>query len=161
VFGAGAQLENAGLSNTSMSSGTTYKDLITPEVYDISGVDIGDYTFSGVGNLGGVLPVGGYDTAFRNNVTIQFANATHSSNQNIGGGGVVFTNIDGAPPQLTDTKKVSLDPTSYSLPADMKPITATARLQGYSTLDDDTANGFPRSIGNMAYEMKRITKGEK
>jgi len=161
VFGAGAQLENAGLSNTTMSSGTTYEDLITPEVYDISGVDIGDYTFTGVGNLGGVLPVGGYDTAFRNNVTIQFANATHSSNQNIGGGGVSFTNIDGAPPQLTDTKKVSLDPTSYSLPADMKPITATARLQGYSTLDDDTANGYPRSIGNMAYEMKRITKGEK
>jgi hypothetical protein len=161
VFGAGAQLENAGLSNTSMSSGTTYRDLITPEVYDISGVDIGDYTFTGVGNLGGVLPVGGYDTAFRNNVSIQFANATHSSTQNIGGGGVSFINIDGAPPQLTDSKKVSLDPTSYSLPADMKPITATARLQGYSTLDDDTANGFPRSIGNMAYEMKRITKGEK
>jgi hypothetical protein len=161
IFGAGAQLENAGLSNTTMSNSTTYSDLITPEVYDISGVDIGDYTFSGVGNLGGVLPVGGYDTAFRNNVTIQFANATHSSNQNIGGGGVSFTNIDGAPPQLTDTKKVSLDPTSYSLPADMKPITATARLQGYSTLDDDTANGYPRAIGNMAYEMKRITKGEK
>lgn len=161
VFGAGAQLENAGLSNTSVASGTTYHDLITPEVYDISGVDIGDYTFTAVGNLGGVLPTGGYDTAFRNNVTVQFSNTTATSNQVIGGGGVVFTNIDGAPPQLTDTKKVSLNPASYSLPTDMKPVQATISIQGYSTLDDDTANGYPRAVGNMGYEMKRITKGEK
>jgi len=161
IFGAGAQLENAGLGNTNVVSGTTYNDLITPEVYDISGVDIGDYTFTAVGNLGGVLPVGGYDTAFRNNVTLQYANATHSANVPIGGGGITFENIDGAPPQLTDTKKVSLDPTAHSLPADMKPVQATMRIQGYSTLDDDSANGFPRSVGNMAYEMKRITKGEK
>jgi len=161
IFGAGAQLENAGLGNTNVVSGTTYNDLITPEVYDITGVDIGDYTFTAVGNLGGVLPVGGYDTAFRNNVTLQYANATHTANVPIGGGGITFENIDGAPPQLTDTKKVSLDPTAHSLPADMKPVQATMRIQGYSTLDDDSANGFPRSVGNMAYEMKRITKGEK
>ncbi len=155
VFGAGAQLENAGLSNTSLVNGTTYHDVITPEVYDITGVDIGDYTFSAVANAGGTLPIGGYDLGFRNNVTLQFANATHSSNQNIGGGGVSFTNIENAPPQLTDNKKVSLDPATYSLASDFLPQTATMRIQGYSTLDGS------RAFGNMGYEMKRITKGEK
>ncbi len=155
VYGAGAQLENAGLSNTSLVNGTTYHDVITPEVYDITGVDIGDYTFSAVANAGGTLPIGGYDLGFRNNVTLQFANATHSSNQNIGGGGVSFTNIENAPPQLTDNKKVSLDPATYSLASDFLPQTATMRIQGYSTLDGS------RAFGNMGYEMKRITKGEK
>ncbi len=159
IFGAGAQLENAGLGNTNVVNGTTFNDLITPEVYDISGVDIGDYTFTAVGNLGGVIPGGGYDAGFRNEVTLQYANTTHSANIPITGGGVTFTNITGAPPQLTDTKKVELDPTAHSLPADMKPVQATMKIQGYSTLD--TANSFPRSVGNMAYEMKRITKGEK
>jgi len=32
------------------------------------------------------------------------------------------------------------------------------RIQGYSTLDSSPAN---RQFGNMGYEMKRITKGEK
>ena len=166
VFGAGAQLENAGLSTTTtypsgFPSNTypNYSELITPEVYDISGVDQGDYTFTSVANLGGTLPVGGYDVGFRNNVTIQFANATHSSNQTTGGGGVTFTNIDGAPPQLTDTKKVPVDPASYSLPSDMKPVQATVRVQGYTTID--TSNVAARQFGNMGYEMKRITKGEK
>ena len=159
VFGAGAQLENADLSNTSLANGTTYFDVITPEVFDITDVDIGDYTFTGYGNAGGVLPVGGFDMAWRNNITINYANTTSQVNVNLGGGGVVYQNIDQAPPQLVDTKKVTIDPTAHSLPADMKPQTATIRLQGYSTLD--SAGNISRQFGRMGYEVKRITKGEK
>ena len=160
VFGAGAQLENAGLTNTNVDSGTVYKDLITPEVYDISGVDIGDYTFDAFGNLAGVIPPGGFQAAFRNNVTINFANTTSQANYVAGGGGITLEST-GIPPQLNDNKKISLDPTTHGLPADMLPRTATIKLQGYTTLDDDTANGYPRAVGNMKYEMKRITKGER
>lgn len=159
VFGAGAQLENADLSNTSLANGTTYFDVITPEVFDITDVDLGDYTFTGYGNAGGVLPVGGFDMAWRNNITINYANTTSQVNVNLGGGGVVYQNIDQAPPQLVDTKKVTIDPTAHSLPADMKPQTATIRLQGYSTLD--SAGNISRQFGRMGYELKRITKGEK
>lgn len=167
TFGAGAQLENAGLSNSSLANANVFTDtdaddVITPEVYDISGVDLGDYTFTAVASAGGLLPAGGFDMGWRNNVTITYANATSTVNVNTGGGGVTYENIDQAPPQLNDTKKVTIDPTAHAgVSNDMKPTTATIRLQGYSSLDEDTANGYPRVFGNMGYEIKRITKGEK
>ena len=166
IFGAGAQLENAGLFNSSIANGTVYHDLITPEVYDVTGVDLGDYTFSAVGDSGGVIESGGYDLAFRNNVTVQFGNATNTQDVNYGGGGVAISNAVGLTPQLADLKKVSFDPLSPTNVAagvapDMLPEQATVRLQGYSTLGEDVANSIPRVVGNMGYEVKRITKGEK
>ena len=166
VFGAGAQLENAGLVNSSIANGTVYHDLITPEVFDVTGVDLGDYTFSAVGDSGGLIESGGYDLAFRNNVTVQFGNATNTLDVDYGGGGIAISNATGITPQMADLKKVSFDPLSPTNVAagvspDMLPEQATVRLQGYSTLGEDVANSIPRVVGNMGYEIKRITKGEK
>lgn len=160
TFGAGTQLENAGLSNTSLSGGTTFEDVITPEVHDLRGIDKGDYTFASFANAGGVLPVSGFDMGFQNEVILNFANATASQNVTYSGGGVEFTNIDQAPPQLTDAKKVQIDAEAHAgVSNDMEPQTAYVKIKGYSTLN--TSNANPRAFGNMGYEMKRITKGER
>jgi hypothetical protein len=160
VFGAGTQLENAGLSNTNLSGGSSFEDVITTEVHDLRGIDKGDYTFAAFANAGGVLPVGGFDMGFQNEVILNFANTTASQNVTYSGGGVEFTNIDQAPPQLTDAKKVQIDATAHAgVSNDMEPQTAYIKIKGYSTLD--TSNANPRAFGNMGYEMKRITKGER
>jgi len=160
VFGAGTQLENAGLSNTNLSGGSSFEDVITTEVHDLRGIDKGDYTFASFANAGGVLPVGGFDMGFQNEVILNFANTTASQNVTYSGGGVEFTNIDQAPPQLTDAKKVQIDAEAHAgVSNDMEPQTAYIKIKGYSTLN--TSNANPRAFGNMGYEMKRITKGER
>jgi len=161
IFGAGAQLEDAGLNNSSVTSGTTYKDLITPQIFDIEGVDLGSYTFGSFGNLGGSIPIGGYDAAMRNNVTVNYANATHQVNVSQESSGYGVTNMTSPPPQFSNTQDVVVDPTAYGFPADMKPKTATVRLKGFTDIDDDPANSASRSFSQMSFEMKRITKGEK
>jgi hypothetical protein len=159
VFGAGAQLEDAGLDTAANISGsTTYVDLTTPQLYDLTDSDIGDYTFSAEGALGGTI-AGSYDVAFRNNVTLTFANATNGANIVYGGGGVVLQGITDFTPQLVDLKKVSTNPLDHSLPADMKIANATIKLEGYSTIG--ATGPAPRKFGNMGYAMTRITKGEK
>ena len=161
IFGAGAQLEDAGLSNANVVSGSTYKDIITPQVFDITGVDLGGYTFGSVGNLGGSIPVGGFDAAMRNNVTINYANATHNINVSQESSGYGVINSTSPPPQFSNSQDVLVDATAYGLPADMKPQTATMRLKGFTDIDDDPGNSAPRSFSQMSFEMKRITKGEK
>ena len=159
TFGAGAQLEDAGLDTAANISGTTtYVDLTTPQLYDLTDSDIGDYTFTAEGALGGTIG-GSYDVAFRNNVTLTFANATNGANIVYGGGGVILQGITDFTPQLADLKKVSTNPLDHSLPADMKIANATIKLEGYSTIGATAP--APRKFGNMGYAMTRITKGEK
>ena len=161
VFGAGAQLEDAGLDTGAgniSASNVTYQDLITPQLYDLTDSDVGDFTFTAEGKLGGTI-TGAYDVAFRNNVTLQFANATSTANVHYGGGGVVLQGVTDFSPQLSDNKKVSTDAVTNGLASDMKIANATIRLQGFS--DIDASAGAPRRFGNMGYAMTRITKGEK
>ena len=161
TFGAGTQLEDAGLGtgNANIASGTTYLELITPQLYDLTDSDQGDFTFTAEGKLGGSI-TGSYDVAFRNNVTLTFANATSVANVNYGGGGVVLQGVTDFSPQLSDNKKVSTDPAEhFGANTDMKIANATVRLQGYSTIDAE--DNVIRQFGNMGYAMTRITKGEK
>jgi len=159
TFGAGTQLEDAGLDtgNANIASGTDL-ELITPQLYDLTDSDPGDYTFTAEASLGGTI-TGAYDVAFRNNVTLTFANATSVVNVNYGGGGVYLIGVQDFTPQLVDNKKVSTDPVSNGLPSDMKIANATIRLQGNTTIDASAA--AIRKFGNMGFAMTRITKGEK
>ena len=163
TFGAGTQLEDAGLSTGTgniSASNVTYQDLITPQLYDLTDSDEGDFTFTAEGKLGGTI-TGAYDVAFRNNVTLTFANATNVQNVTYGGGGVVLQGVTDFSPQLSDNKKVSTDPVTNGLSAsdNYKIANATIRVQGFS--DIDASAGAPRRFGNMGFAMTRITKGEK
>jgi hypothetical protein len=163
TFGAGAQLEDAGLSTgnvTPIPSGTTPIELITPQLYDLTDSDIGDYSFTAEGSLGGTI-TGSYDVGFNNNVTLTFANATNVQNISYGGGGIILQGVTDFSPQVVDVKKISTDPVTNGLSAsdNYKIANATIRLQGFSTID--TSNAAIRKFGNMGYAMTRITKGEK
>jgi hypothetical protein len=162
VFGAGAQLEDAGLDTGTgnIASGTTPIELITPQLYDLTDSDPGDYSFTAEGSLGGTI-TGAYDVGFNNNVTLTFANATNVQNITYGGGGVVLQGVTDFAPQVVDVKKVSTDPVANGLSAsdNYKIANATVRLQGFSTID--ASAGAKRRFGNMGYAMTRITKGEK
>lgn len=159
-LGAGTQLADSPAANTTVTSGTTYKDIIPIESYDITNSDIGDYEFSSSGALGGLL-TGAYNVGFRQSVELRFSNATNTVTQSITGGGVELGNMPSTtpPPPLVANFKVSTDPTAYGYPADMKPVKANIKLQGYS--DIGTSGGAPRTFGGLNYEFARITKGER
>ena len=159
-LGAGVQLADSPANNTSVVSGTVFKDLIPEESYDITDSDVGDYEFSSSADAGGTL-TGAYDLGFRQRVELRFANATTTTTQAITGGGVLLSNMPSTtpPPPLVANFKVSTDPTAYGIPADFKPTKANIKLQGFSNIG--TSGAAPRSFGGMNYEFARITKGER
>lgn len=159
TFGAGTQLTDNPAANTSVVSGTTYLDIIPEESYDITGADIGDYEVTSKATLGGTVS-GAYDVAFRHQVKLRFANTTATvSNVTTTAGGTAILGFDAAAPPLIASNKLSIDPTSYGLPADMEPVLANVVLQGYSTVG--SSNAALRSFNNLNYQMIRVTKGEK
>ena len=116
-LGAGTQLADSPAANTSVVSGTTFKDIIPEESYDITNSDIGDYEFASSGTLGGTI-TGAYDLGFRQEVNLTFANATATASQQIFGGGVEIQNMPSTtpPPPFVANFKVSTDPASYGMP---------------------------------------------
>jgi len=157
-FTSGVQLEDTPPNNTSVASGTTFQDIITPATYDFTGADIGDYSFTAEANLGGTI-TGVFDVGFTGNVEMEFANTTHTTNVKIQQGGVELINANDFTPQLNAGGKFSNDPVANGLPADMRAQTIEISLQGYT--DVDTSNTAPRGFGNMKYEVLHVTKGEK
>jgi hypothetical protein len=159
TFGAGTQLTDNPAGNTSVVSGTTYLDIIPEESYDITGADVGDYEVTSKATLGGTVS-GAYDVAFRHQVKLRFANATANvNNVTTTAGGTAILGFDAAAPPLIASNKISLDPASYSLPADMEPVLANIVLQGFTTVG--TSAPALRSFNNLNYQMIRVTKGEK
>ncbi len=157
TFGAGTQLTDQPNSHILANTTTTFRDITTPESYDVSGIDLGDYEFSSSANLGGTLS-GIYDLGFRQSITMTFANATATATQTVTGGGITIDNMPATtpPPPLNASFKVSVDPTSYAgISNDMLPTTANIVLQGYSDI------GGTGEFGGLNYEFLRVTKGEK
>ena len=159
-LGAGTQLADSPAQNSSVVSGTVFKDIIPEESYDITNSDIGDYEFASSATAGGTL-TGAYDLGFRQEINLTFANSTSTATQQIFGGGVELGNMPQTtpPPPLVANFKVSTDPSAYGMPTDMKPTTANIKLQGYSSIG--TSNAAPRSFGGLNYEFVRVTKGER
>ena len=159
-LGAGVQLADSPAGNTTITNGTTFKDIISEESYDITNSDVGDYEFSSSATAGGTL-TGSYNLGYRQRVELRFSNTTTTTTQAITGGGIELGNMPSTtpPPPLVANFKVSTDPTSYGLPADMKPVKANIKLQAYS--DIGTSGSAPRSFGGLNYEFARITKGER
>jgi hypothetical protein len=158
TFGAGVQVEDANLSNTTIANSTTFTEIIPRATYDITDADIGDYSYDAFATPGGVIPAS-YDLGFTSNGIMTFANTTATANVSIGGGGQVFTNFATPTTTVTSQTKFSTDATTYALPSDMKATQLEVWLEGYSSMD--TSNAAPRSFGNMKYQVVRVTKGEK
>ena len=158
TFGAGVQVEDANLSNTTIANSTTFTEIIPRATYDITDADIGDYSYDAFATPGGVVPAT-YDLGFTSNGIMTFANTTATANVSIGGGGQVFTNFATPTTTVTSQTKFSTDATTYALPSDMKATQLEVWLEGYSSMD--TSNAAPRSFGNMKYQVVRVTKGEK
>lgn len=168
VFGSGAQIEDQGLSNTSVTLDTgshTFLDLTTPAEYNIRDVDLGDFTFNAFADHGGYALDTGYDVGFRSNGNITFANTTTTQTFPIGGGGTQHLGFDVPTSLLGSMTSFSTDPTdaAYSLSSadNYRPVSANIVLQGYSTAQSNPSLGAPRAFDNMSYQIKRITKGEK
>ena len=158
TFGAGVQVEDANLSNTTIANSTTFTEIIPRATYDITDADIGDYSYDAFATPGGVIPAS-YDLGFTSNGIMTFANTTATAHVSIGGGGQVFTNFATPTTTVTSQTKFSTDATTYALPSDMKATQLEVWLEGYSSMD--TSNAAPRSFGNMKYQVVRVTKGEK
>ena len=159
VFGAGTQIADNPAFNA-MVSGTTFNNVMTPETYDISGVDLGDYELSAVGQLTGLVNAS-YDYGLRANVDVVWANATATHTQTLS----QEMNFVGLPddqvaPPVSLAKKMNLTVAgSGGAASDMNPANATVTMQGYSTIG--TSGGFTRGMSNMGYQFLRVTKGEK
>ena len=159
TFGAGTQIADNPAFST-MSSGTTFNNVMTPEVYDIAGANLGDYELTAVGQLTGLVNAS-YDFGLRANVDVVWANATATHTQSIS----QEMNFLGLPddqvaPPVSLAKKMNLTVAgSGGAASDMNPANATVTMQGYSTIG--TSGGFTRGMSNMGYQFLRVTKGEK
>ena len=159
TFTAGVQLEDAPAANLSVVSGTTFVPIIPTENYDLTGAEVGDYSISGFGTLGGSIGGTPFDLGWGVEANIYFANATTVTMQPTALK-ITTTNITDFPPQSVATYKVSTDPTTYAGVAnDMVAANVDITLVGFS--DIGSSNAAPRAFFGMKYEMIKVTKGEK
>ena len=160
TFGAGTQLADNPANNTTMVSGTVFNNLHTPEEYDLTGINLGDYELTSVGQLTGTGTGSTFSYGMRSNVDVVWANTTATHTQSITTS-MQFTNLsaDAVPAPVSLAKKMNLTIAgSGGAASDMTPANATISMQGYSDLG--TSNAAPRGFANMGYQFLRVTKGE-
>ena len=169
VFGSGTQIEDQGISNTNITSGTTFQNIMPNQRvdnYDLTDVDPGDFTYNAFGDHGGANLNNGYDIGFRSNGNITFSNATTSQTFNIGSDSIENIGFT-VPTTLIGTfATFSTDPNDAAYGNALTgngyvASQANIFLEGYSDADSNPSLGFPRAFDNMSYQIKRITKGEK
>jgi hypothetical protein len=160
TFGAGTQLADNPSNNTSVVSGTSFNNLHTPETYDLSGVNLGDYEITSTGQLTGTINAS-YDYGMKTKVDVVWANTTATHTQSIDTS-MQFTGLTdtSVPAPVSLAKKMNLTIAgSGGAASDMNPANATIVMQGYS--DISTSNAAPRGFANMGYQFLRVTKGER
>jgi len=170
TFGAGTQLAdnpaNKALGNADSSFNVPPANiLLSEELYDTDGVNLGDYELTVVAQPGGTASGLSYNYGLRGNVDVVWANATATHNQSISTS-MEFNSIpDGNPPtsiglakKMTLTRDGATGEGNPPLADDYFPANATIKLEGYNDLDTTPAT---RQIGNMGYQFLRVTKGEK
>ena len=167
VFGSGTQIEDQGIANTNITSGTTFQNIMPNQRvdnFDLTDVDPGDFTYNAFADHGGTNLSAGYDIGFRSNGNITFANATTTQTFNIGSDSIENIGFE-VPTTLIGTfAQFSTNPEDASYGNAMvgggyKATQANIFLEGYS--DAQTSVSAPRAFDNMSYQIKRITKGEK
>ena len=142
----GGQVEDKPADNVSVSSGTTYNNIIPVRELDFTegtGLEAGDYSFiAGVTPIGQIPGVGVANIAMVANVNIKYANG---SNQNEFFGIETLTDSIST---LEANKKISIADGAVS---------GNVVLQGFTDLN---TIGGDRGFANMRYDMIKINKGD-
>lgn len=159
-YGAGTQLENYADASPNLANSTTFTNLLTPIVYDLTGIDQGEYVLDA-----SAVPAGSYyngaQLGFKGNANVLFANATHQATVTYGGGGVVLT-TDSVQPTIVDSRTIFIDvpylnSLNPSIALDMEPVSANVWAQGYSTLSNAV---YSRSFGDPKVNMFKINDSQ-
>jgi hypothetical protein len=169
TFGAGAQFVFAGISNTSIAAGTTYRN-ITPIAsiitHDLRGSDPGTYILEAAVTPAGTLTANTYTVGMSSNALVWFSNSTSNVSINFSGGGTEYQNISsgaGIVPQIVDNQQVITDTGELAnifpgqMYDDMIASNVTLWLQGINTLDDTVA---PRTMADQKINFYKITKSK-
>ena len=169
TFGAGAQFVFAGVSNTSIAAGTTYRN-ITPTAsiitHDLRGSDPGTYILEAAVTPAGTLTANTYTVGMRSNALVWFSNSTSNVSINFGGGGTEYQNISsgaGIVPQIVDNQQIITNTGELAnifpgqMYDDMVSSNITLWLQGINTLD---ANVAPRTMADQKINFYKITKSK-
>jgi hypothetical protein len=169
TFGAGGQFLAAGVSNTSVASGTTYLK-ISPEpdlYYEIRGSDPGIYILDAAVTPGGALTGNTYSIGMRSNAKVWFSNTTSNISVSFYGGGAEYINISsgaGIVPQIVDNQEVITDTGLLAnvFPGqvydDMSASNVTLWLEGFNTLN--SSNAAPRAMSDQKINLYKITKSK-
>jgi hypothetical protein len=142
TYTAGAQLEEADLSNLSVSNADAISQVIDPIEFDITGADIGTYSFQVAGT-----PIGATDTAtvrkflLQGNANVEYANSTVTVTDNtpITGSASEFSGPGRLPPRLDENTELVIDPALIGVPLNaadpLKPTAINFWVEGKNTLE--------------------------
>lgn len=169
TFGAGAQFVFAGVSNTSIAAGTTFRN-ITPVAsiitHDLRGSDPGTYILEAAVTPAGTLTANTYSVGMSSNAKVWFSNTTSNVSINFSGGGIQYINVSsgaGIVPQIVDNQEVITDTGELAnifpgqMYDDMVASNVTLWLEGYNTLDTTLA---PRAMTDQKINFYKITKSK-
>jgi len=157
TFGAGTQLADNPNNTIPLTNNGTFQNLHTPQVYDTTGVNLGDYELTSIGQLTGTLTEDtSYNYGMKTIASVTWANATATHVQTVDTSMQFNGLINTVPPAVSLAKKIPLTITgSGGAASDMKPANVTLVQQGL-TNSGVTGPGF----ANMGYQLLRVTKGE-
>jgi hypothetical protein len=169
IFAPGAQIQEAGLSNTSLGSTATYQKLFTPVEYNLTDAEANvDYSIDAVAGVVGSLPPvsgsgGSYSIAFRirANVTYQYSGNTSTYTYDYFPASSTFGLFDPNPPSafIPAGGVITMDPGEF-IPGDPngKLKSANIWLEGYNTMGNAiTGRGFD----DIKYQLLKINKGNR
>ena len=156
TFGAGTQLaDNPG--NASISSTGLFQNLHTPQIYDTTGVNLGDYELTSTGQLtGSITQDDSYNYGMKVYANVTWANATATHVQPVSTSMQYLGLINTVGPAVALATKVPLTiAASGGAAADMRPANISVVQQGFAS-----ANVTSAGYANMGYQLLRVTKGE-
>ena len=157
TFGAGTQLADNPNNTISLTNNGTFQNLHTPQLYDTTGVNLGDYELTSIGQLTGTLTTDvSYNYGMKTVANVTWANATATHVQSVDTSMQFNGLINTVPPAVSLAKKLPLTIAgSGGAASDMLPSNITLVQQGL-TNSGVTGPGF----ANMGYQLLRVTKGE-
>jgi hypothetical protein len=157
TFGAGTQLADNPTNTIPLTNNNTFQNLHTPQIYDTTGVNLGDYELTSTGQLTGTITVDdSYDYGMQTVANVTWANATATHVQTESTSMTYAGLVNSLGPAVALATKVPLTiAASGGAASDMLPANITLVQQGKAS-----ANVTSAGYANMGYQLLRVTKGE-